>query len=233
MPQACHNDPAGGSPGGTRGAGRGGRRGHPWLPSNRYQAPPPTAGWRQFLQAGAGKWIDPRAGAVALRRFAEQWLKGKAALAPKTCELYEYLLSRLILPTSSRSQPRDGASSISRPASLTSWRPTSLSSSHRIPTRSSSPAAPEDRFARATSETASGFPPFVPPESRSSDSTTSATSPGRSPRSRGPPSERCKHGLATLRRPRRTGISTSSTLATPTSPSRLDPIYQASATERG
>jgi len=46
-----------------------------------------------------GKWIDPRAGAVPLRRFAEQWLKGKAALAPKTCELYDYLLSRLILPT--------------------------------------------------------------------------------------------------------------------------------------
>ncbi len=89
------------------------------LPSGRYQArvrledggllPAPetfttkTAADRWLASVIAdqaqGKWIDPRAGAVPLRRFAEQWLKGKAALAPKTCELYEYLLSRLILPT--------------------------------------------------------------------------------------------------------------------------------------
>lgn len=45
-----------------------------------------------------GRWVDPRAGKVALRDFADQWLEGKAELAPKTTELYEYLLSRLILP---------------------------------------------------------------------------------------------------------------------------------------
>lgn len=33
-----------------------------------------------------------------LREFAGQWLDGKAELAPKTTELYEYLLGRLILP---------------------------------------------------------------------------------------------------------------------------------------
>lgn len=45
-----------------------------------------------------GRWVDPRAGRVVLRAFAEEWMQGKAALAPKTVELYEYLLARLILP---------------------------------------------------------------------------------------------------------------------------------------
>ena len=89
------------------------------LPSGRYQArvrlddgdllPAPetfaTKGaadrWLASVIAeqSRGEWIDPRAGEVTLRRFADQWLKGKASLAPKTLELYEYLLSRLILPT--------------------------------------------------------------------------------------------------------------------------------------
>ena len=41
-----------------------------------------------------GRWIDPKAGKVSLRRFAEEWMRGKAALAPKTSELYGYLLDR-------------------------------------------------------------------------------------------------------------------------------------------
>ena len=45
-----------------------------------------------------GRWVDPRSGEVALRAFAGQWLQGKAELAPKTTELYSYLLDRLILP---------------------------------------------------------------------------------------------------------------------------------------
>lgn len=46
-----------------------------------------------------GRWVDPRAGRLALRAFAAEWMRGKADLAPKTCELYEYLLGRLILPS--------------------------------------------------------------------------------------------------------------------------------------
>lgn len=46
-----------------------------------------------------GRWVDPRAGKITLRRFSEAWMHGKAALAPKTVELYDYLLTRLILPT--------------------------------------------------------------------------------------------------------------------------------------
>ncbi|HUP86744.1 MAG TPA: site-specific integrase [Acidimicrobiales bacterium] len=45
-----------------------------------------------------GKWVDARAGKIPLRRFAEEWMEGKAALAPKTIELYTYLLSALLLP---------------------------------------------------------------------------------------------------------------------------------------
>lgn len=45
-----------------------------------------------------GRWVDPRAGKVPLRVFADEWMQGKVALAPKTTELYSYLLARLILP---------------------------------------------------------------------------------------------------------------------------------------
>ena len=44
-------------------------------------------------------WIDPKAGEVVLRRFVEEWMRGKVDLAQKTQELYRYLLDRLILPT--------------------------------------------------------------------------------------------------------------------------------------
>jgi integrase len=89
------------------------------LPSGRYQARirlederllpapetfPTKAAADRWLasviaEQAQGKWIDPRAGEVPLSRFAREWMKGKAELAPKTRELYEYLLSRLILPT--------------------------------------------------------------------------------------------------------------------------------------
>ena len=39
-----------------------------------------------------------RAGKVALRAYATEWLQGKAALSPKTSELYDYLLARHVLP---------------------------------------------------------------------------------------------------------------------------------------
>jgi Phage integrase, N-terminal SAM-like domain len=45
-----------------------------------------------------GEWIDPDAGKVLLRDYAKQWMAGKAVLAPKTVELYQYLLDRVILP---------------------------------------------------------------------------------------------------------------------------------------
>src|SRR4051794_17844012 len=46
-----------------------------------------------------GTWVDPRAGAVTVAAFGEEWLEGKALLAPKTLELYRYLVRSLIIPT--------------------------------------------------------------------------------------------------------------------------------------
>lgn len=89
------------------------------LPSGRYQArvrgddgqltPAPLTfetkteadRWLASMLADKvqGRWVDPRAGKIQLRNFAAEWLRGKAALAPKTYELYSYLLKRLILPT--------------------------------------------------------------------------------------------------------------------------------------
>jgi integrase len=45
-----------------------------------------------------GEWVDPRAGKVTLEQYAEAWLASKVGLAPKTVELYEYLLRLLIVP---------------------------------------------------------------------------------------------------------------------------------------
>jgi integrase len=64
-----------------------------------------------------GRWVDPRAGKVPLREFAEEWLDGKADLAPKTSELYRYLLDRLILPRLGDLELADLT-----PARVRSWR---------------------------------------------------------------------------------------------------------------
>lgn len=89
-----------------------------WLPSGRYQArvrgddgllcPAPETfttkadadRWvaSMITDQAQGRWVDPRAGKVPLRTYAAEWLRGKAALSPKTSELYDYLLQRLVLP---------------------------------------------------------------------------------------------------------------------------------------
>ena len=45
-----------------------------------------------------GEWVDPEAGKVLLRQYSCDWMRGKVGLAPKTLELYDYLLEHLILP---------------------------------------------------------------------------------------------------------------------------------------
>lgn len=45
-----------------------------------------------------GEWVDPRSGAISVRQLTDEWMRGKADLAPKTIELYEYLLASLVLP---------------------------------------------------------------------------------------------------------------------------------------
>ncbi len=46
-----------------------------------------------------GAWIDPRAGKVTLRVYANEWLKRRPDLAARTRELYRYVLDRHILPS--------------------------------------------------------------------------------------------------------------------------------------
>ena len=46
-----------------------------------------------------GAWIDPRAGKMTLRVYAEEWLDQRSDLAFRTHELYAYLLERHIVPS--------------------------------------------------------------------------------------------------------------------------------------
>ena len=54
---------------------------------------------QQETNKTSGTWVDPRAGAVKLRDFAEQFLEGKHDLKPKTRASYESLNRSLIEPT--------------------------------------------------------------------------------------------------------------------------------------
>ena len=46
-----------------------------------------------------GVWIDPRAGKMTLRVYAEDWLDQRNDLAFRTKELYSYLLDSHIIPS--------------------------------------------------------------------------------------------------------------------------------------
>ena len=56
-----------------------------------------------------GRWVDARAGKISLRRFAVQWMDGKAALAPKTIE------PALRLPLEQPAPPEVGRRGTRRP----------------------------------------------------------------------------------------------------------------------
>src|ERR1035437_2807049 len=45
-----------------------------------------------------GAWIDPRAGQITLKTYADEWLERRPDLAVRTRELYRHLLDRHILP---------------------------------------------------------------------------------------------------------------------------------------
>jgi integrase len=45
-----------------------------------------------------GAWIDPRAGQITLRTYANEWLERRPDLAVRTRELYRYLLDKHVLP---------------------------------------------------------------------------------------------------------------------------------------
>lgn len=45
-----------------------------------------------------GRWVDPKAGDLTLRTYADAWLAGKTAIAPSTRELYTYFLDKHVYP---------------------------------------------------------------------------------------------------------------------------------------
>jgi integrase len=45
-----------------------------------------------------GAWIDPRAGKIRVKDYADEWLARRPDLALRTAELYRYLLDKHILP---------------------------------------------------------------------------------------------------------------------------------------
>ena len=46
-----------------------------------------------------GEWVDPRAGQITVRAYADDWLAHRSTIRPRTRELYESLLRNHILPT--------------------------------------------------------------------------------------------------------------------------------------
>jgi integrase len=88
------------------------------LPSGRWQARYPTSDgsmapapvtfrtkadagrWLAAVEAdqARGSWVDPRAGMVPLREYAEAWLASRVQLAPRTRDMYDVQLRMHILP---------------------------------------------------------------------------------------------------------------------------------------
>ena len=57
-------------------------------------------GWvsEQVAAIGKGRWVDPSAGKVTLKRYSNRWLERRTDLAVRTSELYRHLLDRHVLP---------------------------------------------------------------------------------------------------------------------------------------
>jgi Phage integrase, N-terminal SAM-like domain len=107
------------------------------LPSGRFQArypgpdgvlrPGPTTfltkvdaeRWLSVVEAELieGRWLDPAAGLVPLREYAERWINERPGLAPKTVVLYEGLLRNHIGPELGGLAVADVT-----PARVRSWR---------------------------------------------------------------------------------------------------------------
>lgn len=100
-----------------------------------------------------GRWVDPRAGRVTLGAFADEWVRGKVGLAPKTCELYDYLLNHLILPALGDVELIDLT-----PARIRTWRaellragrpgPSTIAKAYRLLSAMMVTAAIDNRIAR-------------------------------------------------------------------------------------
>jgi integrase len=59
-----------------------------------------AARWLRLTEAEVtrGEWTDPEAGRVTLHDYAEQWIRERPGLRPRTVELYRWLLGKHIAP---------------------------------------------------------------------------------------------------------------------------------------
>jgi len=59
-----------------------------------------AARWLRLTEAEVtrGEWTDPEAARVTLQDYAEQWIRERAGLRPRTVELYRWLLGKHITP---------------------------------------------------------------------------------------------------------------------------------------
>ncbi len=59
-----------------------------------------AARWLRLTEAEVtrGEWTDPERARVLLRDYAEQWIRERPGLRPRTVELYRWLLGKHIAP---------------------------------------------------------------------------------------------------------------------------------------
>lgn len=59
-----------------------------------------AARWLRMIEAEVtrGEWTDPEAARVTVQEYAEQWIRERPGLRPRTVELYRWLLGKHIVP---------------------------------------------------------------------------------------------------------------------------------------
>ena len=81
-----------------------------------------------------GAWVDPEAGKVMFRAFAESWLANRPDLRPRSVQLYRSLLDRHLLPSfGATPMARVTPSSVSRwHSALVAEKPAAAASAYRL-----------------------------------------------------------------------------------------------------
>ena len=77
-----------------------------------------------------GQWIDPRAGAVLLSKYAETWMAGRSDLKVRTLELYRWLLGKYVVPQLGHLRLEEIT-----PSTVRAWHATLLRDGSPSPTR--------------------------------------------------------------------------------------------------
>ena len=77
-----------------------------------------------------GQWIDSRAGAVLLSKYAETWMAGRSDLKVRTRELYRWLLGKYVVPQLGHLRLEEIT-----PSTVRAWHATLLRDGSPSPTR--------------------------------------------------------------------------------------------------